>query len=143
MSLKHLSWMDILETGEPEIDSEHRELIDDFNAMIDLLHSGTQRDQLVSRLEQMLAKLKHHFETEEKVLRQRRFPRLEAHIEEHKRFEAQLERSLAMACPSNSSFGCATFLEHLHVMLIDILVRHDLDYKSHILHTTGSSDIIG
>ncbi|HWT98931.1 MAG TPA: hemerythrin family protein [Terriglobales bacterium] len=142
MSLVHISWIDILETGVAEIDSEHRELIDDFNTMVDLLPSLTSRHQLVSRFEQMLAKLKQHFETEEDILRQRGFPRLEAHIEEHKRFRAQLERGLEMTRHSGSGFGPATFLEYLHVMLIEVLVRHDLDYKSHILHTTGSSDIV-
>lgn len=142
MSLEHISWMDILETGVPDIDGEHRELIDDFNVMVDLLHSAAQSDHLVTRFEQLLDKLKRHFETEEDVLRQRRFPRLEAHIEEHRRFEAQLERGLAMTRHFSLSFGSTAFLEYLHVMLIDILVRHDLDYKSHILHTTGSSDIV-
>lgn len=136
MSLEHISFLEILQTGVSEIDDDHRQLIKDFNVAVDFFRLGGHRSEVFERLDQLLITLKGHFALEEHVLRQRFFPRLEAHIQAHRYFEADLKRLLDMARHVEANSSCQLLLEQMQVMLVEVLVRHDLDYKSHIMHTS-------
>ena len=75
-----------LETGQPEIDGQHREL---FNRIDQLLASSRERRSR-EEVEQMLTFLGdyvvHHFAAEERMMAQADYPALEVHRAEHVRF---------------------------------------------------------
>jgi hemerythrin len=84
------------------------------------------------------AKLLDHFRFEEEIMRQGRFPRRNAHTAEHKRIERQLSGLLARIRELDGSQEQHYMLPtSFKPILIDLMVRHDLDYRSHLLHRLG------
>jgi hemerythrin len=81
-----ISWDRSLETGDPEIDDQHREL---FNR-IDQLMAATQDRRARSEVGRLLTFLGDyvvsHFEAEERLMEGADYPEAEAHRAEHRRF---------------------------------------------------------
>jgi hemerythrin len=96
-------WTDDLATGIDEIDEQHRELYLQVAALHEAMKSGA-----VGQAREIIAYLRRyavdHFATEEEAMRAVRYPGLEAHRGEHRRFveeyERHAERIAARASPT-------------------------------------------
>ncbi len=81
-----ITWDKNLETGEPEIDGQHRELF----ARIDRLLAASRDKRSREEVGQMLTFLGdyvvHHFAAEEAMMAAAGYPEFEAHRAEHARF---------------------------------------------------------
>jgi hemerythrin len=142
MGFEYIRWMDILETGVPEIDSDHRQLVTAFNALVTMSTQEGCQDAITQGVADIAQLLRKHFAREEAVMKRHRFPRIEAHRKEHVLFATALEDALQNAqYPSASETRHLELLERVHFLLLDILVRHDLDYKSHLHHELGHRDL--
>lgn len=138
MALEYVRWMEILETGEPAIDADHRQLVDEVNSLITLANQDDSREQIILGTSLMIGHLEEHFAREETIMRQQNFPRLDAHIRQHQRIKAELDKALSEACQAPATPACHhALLERVHFIILDVLIRHDLDYKSHLLHQSG------
>jgi hemerythrin len=110
------TWTDALLTGDATIDSQHRSLFD----LLDQLRvaAAEHRTMLAAYA---ITRLKHyvreHFETEESVLRQCHYPKLEEHIAEHDKFRKKLIEFQNKAVLLDISTEMVDFL-------IDWLVNH-------------------
>jgi hemerythrin len=130
--------MDVLETGFPELDAEHRGLIDQCNLLIALMQGGGPWAEVVAAARELALRCHAHFRTEEALLDQHDFPRLERHKAQHRELERRFGELIAFLSGVDGSSA-----EHRKAALaarttvIDILFRHDLDYKSHLQHATG------
>ncbi|HTN50785.1 MAG TPA: hemerythrin family protein [Anaeromyxobacter sp.] len=76
-------------TGDPQIDAQHREL---FSRVDRLLHASRERRrEEVARLIDYLGDyVVSHFAAEERIMEASRYPGLEAHRLEHRRFLEEL-----------------------------------------------------
>jgi hemerythrin len=134
----HLAWLEILETGVAELDAWHRQLVNDCNRLLELIANRVLWIQVVAATALLAAKLMDHFRFEEEVMERNGFPRQESHAAEHRRIESQLTDLLAQIKEVDGSQE-----EHLVLptafksILIDVMVRHDLDYRSHLLYRLG------
>jgi hemerythrin len=135
---RFIVWMDILETGEPDIDADHRSFIDQYDTLRRMAAEGAAQSAMQEAFNRIIEHCLLHFVREEEVLIQSRFPRYEAHILAHRRFVAQFAELAGRLAEADDAP-----LEHMAVvcrlgdLLVDLLFRHDLDYKSHILHSKG------
>jgi hemerythrin len=81
-----ISWDKRLETGDPEIDEQHRELF----SRIDKLMAATQDRRARSEVGRLLTFLGDyvvaHFEAEERLMSESDYPESVAHRAEHQRF---------------------------------------------------------
>jgi hemerythrin len=81
-----ISWDRSLETGDPEIDEQHRELFH----RIDKLMAATQDRRARSEVGRLLTFLGDyvvgHFEAEERLMAESGYPEAERHRGEHQRF---------------------------------------------------------
>lgn len=77
---------DRLIVGVDTIDQEHRELFDDAAALVEALAEGAPADRTGALLEAIEAHLVAHFDTEERWMRDTRFPGYVTHKYEHDRF---------------------------------------------------------
>jgi hemerythrin-like metal-binding protein len=84
------NWSPDLEIGHREIDMQHRRLIE----TIDALRAAIEGDRDIRLLNEIIDQLDRyvriHFAYEEKQLRLARYPQLNEHIDEHRRFARKL-----------------------------------------------------
>jgi hemerythrin-like metal-binding protein len=85
-----IEWKDEFATGVPDVDSEHRQLIDLINA----LHVAVTREDVnytvMDFLGQIYARISGHFALEEKIMRERRYDQYEDHKTDHERLLDEL-----------------------------------------------------
>ena len=83
-----LKWDDSFETGVPEVDDQHKELITNFNALLEALSSGHGRGHKETGkiLDYLKSYAVFHFESEERYMDQYDCPAAEANKVAHKIF---------------------------------------------------------
>ncbi len=133
-----LKWMDIFETGIAELDAWHRKLVNDCNDLLRLLATDPSWGLVVAKTWDLVSGCVEHFRVEEAIMQRIDFPRRVDHAEEHRRIEEQLRSLIARMQTLDGSLP-----EHrelpasLGPAIIDLMIRHDLDYKSHLLYRQG------
>lgn len=133
-----LGWMKTLETGVPEIDEDHRSFIAQYDALTAMVAERASRSAVAAAVRRMTEHCLRHFVREEAVLIQSQFPRLNEHISAHRHFAAQFYELLDRICRANeANLEHLAFVDAIGELLIELLFRHDLDYKSHLLNWRG------
>jgi hemerythrin len=136
--LRQLSWIDAFETGSPEIDAVHRQLIDDCNRLLLLIDRQEGWPAIITEASGLVERCVAHFRLEESALVQNKFPRCADHAAEHRRVERKMRRLMG-----RMEKGDGSLAEHRELpaalvpLLIDFMVRHDLDFRSHLLYQQG------
>ena len=133
-----VKWMDIFETGDAELDSLHRKLVEDCNALLTLLAEDGAWPLIVAAARKLVADCIEHFRVEGAMLERIEFPRRAAHAAEHRRLERDLRSLVAhMERVDGSLPEHRDLPASLGPALIDLMIRHDLDYRSHLLYWQG------
>jgi hemerythrin-like metal-binding protein len=133
-----LQWLDSFETGNAEIDRVHRKLIIDCNILLAMISGGSSWAMIVARARRVVEDCIAHFRLEESILAEMQFSRLAEHEVEHKRLEQEMRTALVRM--ERRDEGFKDRFEHarwLGGILIDAIVRNDLDFRSHILDRQG------
>jgi len=137
-SVSPIAWMEVLETGHPDLDAEHLGLIEHCNTLTELVDSRGDWTEIVTAAGRLAEKCSEHFRSEEDLLHKTAFPRLERHKEQHREIERRFKDLVGVLSGMDG-----TKAEHrsaarkVRTTLVDILFRHDLDYKSHLQHVAG------
>ena len=133
--LEPLPWLAVLETGNETVDHEHRQLIEDANAIHAIISAGGSWADLVATARTMRDRCIEHFANEDKVLRATRFPDRDRHLRAHHRILTEINGILvdleSVATPNRLHWELALSLRGI---LIDHLLRDDLKYKSHLMY---------
>jgi hemerythrin len=80
-----LQWTPALAVGVESVDEQHRELFRRAERLITALRGG-QKEEVVPLLSFLEGYVVYHFEAEEKLMREHRYPGLPAHAAAHKQF---------------------------------------------------------
>ena len=130
----YLKWIAAFETGSSEIDALHRDLVRDCSHFLWLVENNTVWSLIIDEAIRLVESCVAHFRFEEMLLEQTRFPRRLEHLTEHRRLERklrgliermkQVDGSLKEHRDMPRSFGPA---------FVDLIVRQDLDFRSHLL----------
>lgn len=79
-----------------------------------------------------------HFSAEELLLERTRFARCAEHTAEHRRLEREMRILVTqMERVDGSLEEHHEYPKSLGPSLIDLIIRHDLDFRSHLLHCKG------
>ena len=133
-----LAWLEILETGVAELDAWHRQLVNDCNGLLELIANRVPWIQVVAASGLLAAKLMDHFRFEEEVMERTGFPRRDTHAAEHRRIESRIiELVTRIKGVDGSQEEHWVLPTAFKSILIDVMVRHDLDYRSHLLYRLG------
>jgi hemerythrin len=81
-----IAWDKNLETGDPEIDGQHRELFARIDKLLAASREGRSREEVAQTLTFLGDYVVHHFAAEERMMAAADYPELEAHRAEHARF---------------------------------------------------------
>lgn len=76
-----------LYTGNELIDSEHRELIDRVNKLVESCEKGTEKVTAIKTLDFLMDYTEYHFTDEEKLQASVGYDKLDAHHEKHEEFK--------------------------------------------------------
>ena len=84
-------WTPDLETGNFQIDTEHKKLIEAINSLLNACAQGKGRQELASATDFLLNYTKTHFAHEQKLQEQCKYPEYIMHKSWHTAFIAQVE----------------------------------------------------
>jgi len=133
-----IAWVEVLETGVPDLDRDHRALIDQCNTLTNLMESGAAWGRIVDSARDLAQGCTEHFRGEEALLDRTEFPRREQHKAQHRQIERRFKELVEfLATGDGSSAQHRKAAQAVRATLVDILFRHDLDYKSHLQHIAG------
>jgi hemerythrin len=133
-----LGWLEIIETGVQVIDADHRDLIERCDALTVMVANNAPWRALYAAAYHLAERCQQHFEREEAILVWSEFPRCEAHMHEHRRCGTRLQKLVGCIARTNAEpHDHLKIVDGLRDLLVDLLVRHDLDYKSHLQHAIG------
>jgi hemerythrin-like metal-binding protein len=133
-----IDWVEVLETGIADLDDEHRGLIDLCNSLTEALDAGRPWPEVVAAAARLSAACRRHFLSEESLLQQTEFPRREQHAQQHRAIERRFDELVdLMKSVDGSRAEDRAAVSAMRGTLIDILFRHDLDYKSHLQNVAG------
>ncbi|GBE30006.1 hypothetical protein BMS3Bbin04_01031 [bacterium BMS3Bbin04] len=82
-----LQWDDNYSVGVPQVDTQHKELFKLFNDLSNALSENHEFDNLQLFLSRLGAYVVFHFDSEEKIMEEYRYPFLKEHCEIHERFK--------------------------------------------------------
>ena len=97
-----------LMTGNALIDSEHRQLFDAINKLMDACSSGRGRDQILSTAKFLSDYVNKHFGDEERLQTSSKYPNYPAHRQFHEQYKqqlAQVNQSLVVEGPTVKALG--------------------------------------
>jgi hemerythrin len=86
-----IAWEEAFNTDIPEIDGQHRDLVETFNRLVDTLHSGEGQVVPLVIMNELTGKVKVHADYEEELMRASEHPEADAHAEEHRSFIRDIE----------------------------------------------------
>lgn len=78
-----IAWDHTLETGHARMDADHKELVELFKLLRDAVDSGKGRTACAGVLDDIIRHAKAHFELEQSLMTQQRYPKTEQHAAEH------------------------------------------------------------
>jgi len=127
----NVEWTEALSVGVPDLDDDHKTLIDIINRVL-----AAERDggSVKWALGELGAYAKEHFTREEAMMSKAGYPRLDEHRETHRAFNEWL-KSLTVVYgsdPSAEYYLAETMREYLSSWLTDHIQEVDTDYKSYL-----------
>lgn len=85
-----VEWREHLSVGVEEIDAQHRELFEKFNTLMEACDQGKGGDEVVQLFAFLDDYVNTHFADEERLQKRLSFPDHEKHLEQHRKFTAEL-----------------------------------------------------
>jgi hemerythrin-like metal-binding protein len=80
-----IEWRKEFETGVPDVDYEHRELVDLINRLHEHMSGGGDPARVTEFLGEVFARIAAHFALEESIMRKHAYDEYETHKAEHER----------------------------------------------------------
>ena len=78
-----IAWDDTLDTGHTRMDAEHKALAQLFNRLRDAVEAGEGKASCAKVFDGIIDHTKAHFELEQRLMTQHRYPKAEQHAAEH------------------------------------------------------------
>jgi hemerythrin-like metal-binding protein len=134
-TLLPLPWLPVLETGNPAIDRQHQELIDDANTVQALVVREGAWTELVAAIGKMHRDCAIHFADESKLLAASNYADAAEHALEHQRILGEIGQihGIVRSAPTPTRYHWELALT-VRSLLVDHFLRYDLRYKSHLMY---------
>lgn len=121
MKKELLRWYEKFELGHPQIDAEHRSMMEKINAFWLLLEEHADLPRLLGALHDIAGYAEFHFASEEGLMARHAYPSLDHHGEIHRNLLAQLSRRIGEL---QQARDYAIEAIKLYSFLVDWFVRH-------------------
>jgi hemerythrin-like metal-binding protein len=132
--MKDLVWDETLSVDVPEIDEDHRRLVDLYNLLKHAVTAGESKEYIEALTEELIACTAWHFRHEERLMLKYRYEGLAAHKAEHAELiesGRELQRKL-LAQGKAVSTDEIELLEH---WLVGHILGTDMDLGAYLAET--------
>ncbi|MBL0161229.1 MAG: hemerythrin family protein [Bryobacterales bacterium] len=117
-----VNWKEEFSVRVPEIDMQHRRLLDIINKLHEAMHMGGKPEALKTVSDELVSYTRYHFGYEEQMLARAGYRGLEEHKRKHRAMVAQVEGFAA-----EITSGKASVSIKLMAFLKDWLSRHIME----------------
>jgi hemerythrin-like metal-binding domain len=114
-------WDSLLETGNEQIDSQHKQLVEALNHLVEACHAGTGKEELTRTIKFLLAYTAKHFKDEEALQIQYGYEDYLRHRQIHKEFTS-VAVDLANRLQEEGPTVC--LIAEVHSSMGDWLINH-------------------
>jgi hemerythrin len=123
-----IAWSDDLETGNAEIDSQHRQIFRLTNSLAAACINGRKPDMLSSAIEFLVNYTVRHFADEEALQEAYHYPALEEHKKLHEEFK---ETVASLAARFKNEGSSELLFDQVNSIIVRWLIQHikQEDYK--------------
>jgi hemerythrin len=83
-------WEKHLSIDNDEVDSQHKQLFEKTNALLESMHKGKGKDVISETLKFLTDYIKFHFESEENLMTTNGYPDFASHRQEHNSFTLKI-----------------------------------------------------
>jgi len=129
--MEKVVWGPQLETAVPELDEQHKYLVEIINLMQSMIDHEVSRQDLEKVFNSLEQYARVHFAEEEEVLRKANYPDLERHIGHHRDFITRLEKIKAQEI-KDPYVAFTSLLMFTREWFIYHLMREDMLYIHHL-----------
>jgi hemerythrin-like metal-binding protein len=105
--IPYVAWKDLYSVGDPSIDAQHKVVLGIINELYEAMQQGQDRVFLKPILDRLLEYTLVHFQHEEQIMQEHRYPNFAEHVAEHDEMRKRT----------------ADFLEHAHLVTGKNLLR--------------------
>jgi hemerythrin-like metal-binding protein len=130
--MEKVSWKDEYCLGIEKVDRQHQHMFEIINKIIDRSGSSGDTDLIAETIMEMVNYAREHFTDEEVLMRQYRYPNLEAHKKEHNYF-IDTTAELAVNFMNNRNTTVDEIAEFLSIWLTNHILKTDMKYKELLL----------
>jgi hemerythrin len=129
-----VEWNDRFVLGVPEIDRQHRELVNMANNLFTSCLAGRKRasDSFKRTLRAAAAYVRKHFAEEERIMRKSGYPLYREHRAEHKRFMLELLQQ-NQAYITGRKYVPNSFARYLKDWILAHIALKDKDWADYVL----------
>ena len=120
----YAEFTDNLVTGNEMIDSQHKELIDRMNKLLESCEQSNDKAVAVKTLDYLADYTDFHFKDEEKLQEEKNYPLLAAHRDQHGKFVKAVEELREML--EEEEGPTEAFVEAVKKNIVDWLLNHIL-----------------
>ncbi|MDH5718366.1 MAG: hemerythrin family protein [Spirochaetia bacterium] len=87
-----IEWNARYAIGVPQIDEQHKELIEKFSNYMKVCAKGNQQDEIVKMLTFLEKYVEKHFNDEEELQTQIKYPKFQQHLNAHMEYKAKIKK---------------------------------------------------
>ncbi len=121
-----MKWRPDFELGIPEIDVQHKKIVELINILNEAFIKDETKNKLGGILDEMADYAVYHFKTEEKLFKSHNFPFAKEHISQHENFTKKVqEYKTKFAAGQSVTFQVLIFLRR---WLTDHILDSDREY---------------
>ena len=126
-----ITWREEYSVRVPEIDTQHRRLLEIINDLHEAMRMGGKPDALKAVIDELVAYTRYHFGYEEKMLERAGYPGLEEHKRKHRAMVVQVEGFVSEITSGKASVSLK-LMDFLKAWLTHHIRETDQSYSSHV-----------
>ena len=126
--MEQITWTENFSVGVMQLDKQHKRLIQILNRLIENPQTTTRSETISDLLNDMTNYAQEHFTTEEELMRQYDYPRIEEHIAQHHAFRRKTGE-FCMATMNEVGTVPENMLQYLRNWLVEHILKSDMAYK--------------
>lgn len=124
------TWNESYSVKVEKLDAQHKSVFDMINSLADAMRKGQGASAVQPTLTRLTKYLRTHIDDEEYVMRQRGYPKLAAHQEEHRLYLVRVERFKADVKETGNE-DTIILLYILRDIILDHILQADAEYAAY------------
>jgi len=139
MDNKTARWTQSLSVGIPVLDDDHKTLIEMLHAIFVACQMEGRHTPPNLLIDGMLEHIQHHFEREEEIMAEARYPDLHRHLDEHAKLFIQLSEILHVIRDAPVRGASEKIQSFLRNSLLGHIERDDMRFAAYVRDARAAS----